>query len=283
MNKKLFLISIISTILLMPVLTMAKHTIRAGTDDYLRYELGYTGEMLAEQIVTEKRENFKKASGQTKVTDPLGDVLDRLGATSSIQAPWGDIETAQVSLNTLEQAWEIKVEMGGLVPGVVSQEKAQLFVYMDSDGAYSNNDYDGTGVDMDKEFSLQYNEDEGWYTDYKWYNAPEDFWAFNEETAATFLITGKTMTVYVPFDEVAYDADVHWRVIMALKDGTATQIDVAPTVGFPAPLDSERPEEKFQWPELTAGWIVLIVSGLIALVYGLWVALSGRMKSCQKE
>lgn len=265
-------------ILLAPILALAKPTIRAGSDDYLRYELSYTDEMLSGELITEEREHFAKASGQTKVSDPLGDVLDRLGTTSPMNVPWGDIQSAEVKHNTLEQAWEVRVEMGALVPELHTQDKAQLFVYFDHDGASANNDYEGIGADMDREFSVQYNKEEGWYTDYKWYNTEADFWGMDQETEATFLIKDNVMTVYVPFDEVPYDNAVHWRVVMALKDGLETQIDAAPGVGFPPALGQELPS-KWQMPELSAGIIVLLVAGLIALVYGLWAAFSGRMKS----
>lgn len=282
MNKMLFLTAILPAFLLAPIWTKAENTIRAGSDDYLRQELGYTDEMLSQKLTTEERESFERASGQTKVEDPLGDVVDRLGVSSPMNVPWGDIKSAEVKHNTLEQAWEIRVELAQDVPQFIAGKKAQLFIYFDSDGASANNDYEGTGANMDKEFSLQYNAENGWYTDYKWYNPEADFWGMDRETASTFLIKNNIMTLYVPFDEVPYDATVHWRVIMALQDGAQTQIDAAPGAGFPPPLGEAYPE-KWRLPKLSVGTAVLIVFGSVALVYGLWAALSGRMKNCDKK
>ncbi|MBU0646383.1 hypothetical protein KJ611_02825 [Patescibacteria group bacterium] len=285
MNKKYFIIPVLISFLSQPVLALAKDSIRAGTDDYLRDEFNYTPEMLTTPLTTEQREKFQLAKGETSVDDPLGDVLGRAGNSTSMQVPWADIEKTKVVKDAEKQAWEVKVAMGGLVPGVVTYNKAQLFVYVDRDGLADNNDYDGTGADMDAEFSLQYNVEQDWYTDFRWYNQPEDFWAFDQETKTTFEITENTMTLLIPFDEVPANASINWRTIMAVQDGTQTQIDVAPGIGFPPPLGGEYPKEPFRinWPKLSAGWIVLIAAGAVALVYGLWAALSGRMKNCDKK
>lgn len=246
----------------------------AGTDEYLR-ELGYTDTQLSTEVVTEDREAFFGADGIGRIEDPIGDVVTRFGTTSEIREPWGDISLATVAKNEETQAWDVTVTLGGAIPETPGRA-AQLFVYLDADGDASNNAPDGIRIGTDAEFSVQYDATNGWYADFRWYNANAIFWAVNKDTAATFDVVGDTVTVHIPFAEAPSTLTPRWRVAMAVADGSETQIDVAPGTGFPPPKGETYPGMNgASDPVLSSvAWSVLI----LALVLGARYAVAKKRR-----
>lgn len=224
--------------LLLPLAASAAD-FRPGTDDYLRLKLGMTPEQLSEGIPTEEREPFATMRGEASADDPLGDVLDRAGRTTTLQHPWGDLDGVTVERKEGDGVWEIRAKLGGPLPTKPS-DKVALYVYADADGeAVNNAPNEGVRGGMDAEFALQHNQDAGWYTDFRWYNSAENAkaWGIDRETAMRFRISGDTVTLSIPLSEVPAP-EPSWRIVMGISDGNRTQIDVAPGEGFPPPKGS---------------------------------------------
>ncbi len=226
-------------ILFFTILPATAFAAAAGTDGYLR-ELGYSDAQLSTEVVTEDREAFSGAEGTGRVEDPFGDVLTRFGTTSKILQPWGDISEAILTKNDETQTWDFAVSFGGAIPDAPSYN-AQLFVYVDADDDAANNARQGIRIGTDAEFSVQHDETNGWYVDFRWYNPDADFWAVNKDTGATFDVGANSITIHVPFSEAPATLAPHWRIAMGVADGANTQIDVAPGVGFPAPKGETYP------------------------------------------
>ncbi len=213
----------------------------AGTNGYLMW-LGYTDAQLTARVATEDREPFQTAEGTGALEDPFGDVVSRWGETSAIEYPWGDLSSVTVTKNETTQTWDVAFAHGAAVPEKLTDtQKAQWFVYLDSDGDIANNALEGIRVGADAEFSVQYNQEHGWYADFRWYNKTTDFWATNKETKMTFAMDGGTVTLRIPFSEAPETLAPHWRASMGIVEGTAMQIDVVPGVGFPPPKGETYP------------------------------------------
>lgn len=211
-----------------------------GTDEYLR-AYGLTDEQLAEGTKTENREPFPLFTGPSTVTDPLGDVLNRAGQPSNVHADWGDVSSATVTKNEATQMWDVTVNVGGRIPTSVP-DKAQLFVYMDADGKPDNNGVgNGVRAGADTEFVIQFNQEHGWYTDFRWYNPEAIFWAQNKETASTFTVTDTSFEIHIPFTEVSGDQAPVWRIVLAVSAGNDVQVDAAGIAGFPPPVGETYP------------------------------------------
>lgn len=257
---------------------------RAGTDDYLRQVLGMTDEQLNDAVSTEDREPFGMAHGTVTVTDPIGDVLNRWGQSTDVYAGWGDVKSASLGRNDLNKTWDFTVVMGETIPPS-TDDKAQLFILIDSDGTPDNNATIGMRIDTDTEFSLQYGQDKKWYTDFRWYNPDADFWALNKETAATFDVNGNTITYRIPFSEIPATENLGWRVIMGVSDNNKTQIDSAHDVGFPPAKGATTPtptEPETEQPQADASssnfpiaTVALIGVGVLVIGYSIWTVRKG--------
>ena len=243
----------------------------AGTDEYLRHELGFTDEQLTTQVATEEREPFRYSTGAGTVDDVLGDVLDRYGSETTLNQPWADIDEAKLEKNLVTQRWDLTVTLGKDLP-IKPTEKVQLFFFADTDGDATNNAPDGIRINMDAEFAVQLNQEQGWYTDFRWYNDEADFWAINKETSSTFAILGRTIALHIPFTELSGDRDPNWRVMMAISNGDRTEIDSAQDVGFPAPKNAVTPETPDSAPDSSNGtsqtWIAFGLVVLAVVVVG---------------
>jgi len=232
-----------ATMLIVPFFAFAHELeTRAGTDDYLRDELGYTDDMLATGAHMEDREAFDYSTGEKIADDVLGDVLDRTGQTSTLQVPWADIEQVRLAKNPDLQAWDLSVTVGSEIDADASM-KAQVLFYADIDSDAQNNAPDGIRAQTDREWSIDYStEQDRWYADYKWYNAEADFWAYNIETTAIATISDNTFFLQIPFAELPEGIAPNWRVVIAVSKGDATQIDAAQDIGFP-PVKGAAPAE----------------------------------------
>ena len=229
-------------LLFFPLAALAKD-IQPGTDTYLR-ELGYTDEQLSTDVNTEDREPFLFAEGSIYVADPMGDVLTRTGTVSSVQAPWGDVTSADLTHDESAETWTLVVTVADELPDNPS-EQVNLLLYVDADGNTENNEQDGVRGSMDTEFSLKHNLERGWYTDVRWYNPEADFWAVDRTTASAFEVEGNRLALRIPDAELPINTTPRWRVAVAIGEGSATQVDVAPTVGFPPPLGESYPVNDF--------------------------------------
>lgn len=222
-------------IFLLPIVASAHDGgFRPGTDDYLRQQLGLGDEALSMGVPTEERDPFASVRGDAFIDDPFGDVLDRAGRSTSLQQPWGDLGHVSIERKEGDGVWEIRAELGASLPGKPA-DKVALYVYADTDGEAANDAPDeGVRGGMDAEFALQHNQDAGWYTDFRWYNAAENakMWGVDRETAMRFRLNKDVVTLSIPLAEVPA-ADPSWRLVMGVSDGNRTEIDVAPGEGFP--------------------------------------------------
>lgn len=210
---------------------------RAGTDDYLRDEAGFTDADLSFSIVTEKREAFLLSHETESATDPLGDVLTRYGTSSNMHVPWGDLQSADATKNT-DGSWTFRVVSATDIPKSPSHQ-AQFLLLVDRDGNPENNDLSGIHGNMDAEFAVTRTEN-GWKTGFRWFNKDADFWAIDQKTAATFVLEKNVFSLTIPEAELPHGAS-SWRIMLALANGGDTQIDAVPGVGFPKPLATETP------------------------------------------
>jgi hypothetical protein len=257
-------------LLFLPLTGIAKGGGEPGTDGYLR-SIGYTDEQLSAGVVTEKREAFGILEGEADAEDPSGDVLNRFGATAEIQVPWADLVGA--SLEKDRDGWTVTFELAEPVADEPSG-KANVIFYVDSDADTSNNDADGIKGGADREFSIEYNQENGWYTDYRWYNAPEDFWAMNLETTMVPSVNDTDVTFTVPFSELPEDVIPRWRAVTAVSQGDKTQIDVAPGVGFPPPIGETYPTDGFEETpaERSNVWVLVGTAATASIIVGLIIA-----------
>lgn len=240
----------------------------AGTDQYLRHELLWTDEQLSTEVSTNDRALFDAFSGEGTVEDPLGDVLDRNGTTADIALPWGDVTSVTVAKNVTTSVWDVTIVLGGEIPGDPTQ-KVQLYFLADTDGSPENNVDDGIRAEMDAEFAIQHNSEAGWYTDFRWFNPEANFWAIDKETTSTFEVRGNTIAIHIPFAEIGGDAAPRWRVVMAVQDADAEQIDAAPTIGFPSALPTSNTDgvsgEEDVWGILMTWqfWLIIAATALV--------------------
>jgi len=254
---------------------------QAGTDEFLREKLNLPIESSDEPINPEDRENFDLAKGEALVIDPSGDVLTRLGTPSSINEAWGDIKRVEMTRNKKAKTWDLIVQLGGEIP-IKPSVSAKLAVMVDLDGRQDNNDEDGTRGQADAEFSLIYNSEANqWQTRYRWYNPQSDFWAIDKSTTMTRSTEGDEFILRIPFSEIPSEKPL-WRVILALADNNETQVDVAPTIGFPPPLGKNdlrgEPIIKNR-PEIPLFKTILIFLGLVGITSGcIWIIIT-RKKS----
>lgn len=264
------------TFLFLPLSGQMKNEPRAGTDDYLR-AIGYSDEQLTLRLTTEERAPFLMAENAANIKDPIGDVLNRFGATTEMQVAWADIIGAALEKNEAAEVWIATFLFAAPLPerptiGV------NVLLYADADGDTENNEPNGIRGGADREFALQFTDDRQWETDFRWYNAPADFWAVNKETAMSFKVLEDSIVFKIPFSELPGDLAPRWRVAMAVSDGTYTQIDAAPGVGFPPPVGEMYPsgiigaptDEEFSWP----------LGALFALALGV---LTGTIMRLQKK
>jgi len=214
----------------------------AGTDRYLRNEIGLSTELEeAHGLETEKRQAFDMTTGETTIDDPIGDTLSRVGTTQPIHAGWGDLSSVQLEKDESVQQWHVIIKPGDAIPEAPSY-KTQYWIMFDA--MATGNEYEGIRNNMDTVFMLKYFPDEAqWYTDFRWYNEEADFWAINKETTSGFSVSTNRIEYHIPFDELSPDLTPNWRVVAAIQNGGKTQIDAAPTVGFPPPKPEFAPDE----------------------------------------
>ncbi|MFH1405560.1 MAG: hypothetical protein ABIH21_05770 [Patescibacteria group bacterium] len=256
-------IAIIAIFTSLPVAVFA--SIRPGTDDYLRQKLGITDEQLQTAVKTEERQAFDFTKGEKTLEDPQGDVLSRVGTTTSIQKPYGDITKVVAQKNENLKTWDVIVSLAGPVPEL-PPIAINCYVYVDRDGDNTNNEKAGVRGQMDAEYQVAYNPDEQeWQNRFRWYNIEEDFWAF-PESKATHSKNDNTFTIHIPFDEITADGFPNWRVVMALGTTTDTQIDVAPGIGFPAPLGEKPYVDSRRNRFLMAEYLLIILAVLVVSV-----------------
>ncbi len=276
---KYFLATLV--LLSFPLAAMASGP-NAGTDDYLR-SIGYTNEQLSAGVATEERESFLIAEGARSVSDPVGDVLDRVGDSTTLAEPWGDLTGASLAKDETTGTWVFTATVADAIPDKPDQKFNVLF-YVDIDGNRDNNETQGVRADTDAEYTVRYGQiDEqgtlAWNLGFRWYNAAENAqtWATNKDTAGTFEVSGDTVTLRIPFSEMNADVTARWRAATAVTDGTTTEIDVAPTVGFPPPKGQTYPDPRFD-PFGTSpsapmsippdAYILYALVGLAAIVLG---------------
>ncbi len=258
----------ICAFLLTPLTAEFKSEPRAGTNDYLR-SIGYTDEQLSSGTKTEEREPFASAQGAVALQDPVGDVLNRYGASADILVPWADLVGVALKKNESQEQWVVTFTLAEDLQDRPSG-KANVLFYVDGDENSTNNAPDGIRAETDREFSIEYTPELSWYTDYRWYNAPEDFWAMNVETAMAFTMSGRDITFLIPFAELPGNLNPTWRAAVAASDGTYTQVDVAPGVGFPPPIGetypTAAPATGFDWVQFFGFFLILM-----AIPLGRWL------------
>lgn len=272
--KYTMMIITILTLLTAPWAGMASgETIRPGSDDYLRYTLGWSNERLAAEAVTEEREAFQTAVGESTITDPAGDVMTRLGTSPNTLVPAADILSASWKANQKTKAWEVTIKVAEKIPAKPAN-RLQFFIYADADGQTDNNKTEGIGAGMDALYSLKSDSKTGWFIDYRWFNAAANFWGMDRKTKATFQVNGDAATVRIPFQEVPFKQDLPWRVFSAIEQDGATLVDAAPTVGFPPAKNSVKDDGQegqgtIKGSSPTVPIIMMAIAGL-ALGYALW-------------
>lgn len=265
---KTILVFVISAFLLAPITAELKSEPRAGTDDYLR-SIGYTEKQLSSGTETEEREPFLFVEGAVLAQDPVGDVLNRFGATADILVPWADLVSVELEKDENEKQWMVIFTIAENLEDRPSG-KANVLFYVDGDADTTNNAPDGIRAGMDREFSIEYTEELGWYADYRWYNAPEDFWATNVKTTMRFTAKNTLISFFIPFEKLSGDLAPNWRAAIAVSDGTYTQVDVAPGVGFPPPIGQAYPTENFSTTSTPSNmsWPLVALLILAACVLG---------------
>ncbi len=257
---------LIAISLLLPALALAAAP-AAGTSDYLR-SLGYTEAQLSPVATTEQREAFEISTGAGNVDDPVGDVVDRKGGATSLTEPYGDISSVSLTKNDATQTWNAVITVEGWIPEK-TEKKTQLSIVVDTDGDVTNNAPGGVRVGTDAEFTVQTTPETPWYTDFRWYNKDADFWALNKETKSTFTVAGGTIAMQIPYSELSGDIIPSWRVVLAVADGNASEIDVVPGIGFPPPKGETYPQPTESAPASmppAAKWIVL-TAAVLALAF----------------
>ncbi len=239
---------------------------RAGTDIYLRNEAGFTEADLSTKLVTEKRKAFPLAHEADAVNDPIGDVLSRYGTSSGMNVAWGDLERVSAEKNS-DGSWTFHVVAATDIPEILSHQ-AQLLLLVDRDGNADNNDLAGIHGGVDAEFAVERTVN-GWNTDFRWYNKEADFWAVDKETLASFTREKNAFSLTIPAEELPNGAS-SWRVVLALANGSDTQIDAAPGIGFPKPLGTEETPTNAQTtkPSIALYGIPFVLIGLGLIWFG---------------
>lgn len=260
-------IIITTTLFLLPFVCSAAD-IRPGTDDYLVAN-GWTEEQLTTAMATEGREFFASTTGEGTATDPVGDVLSRVGTHPLINYGWGDISEAKLTKDLTHQCWSVDFTVAEEIPQTTTAQ-VNFLVYMDGDNDLTNNAPDGVRVGTDKEFSIK-NDENGWSADYRWYNSAENArtWATNKETKATFAFSGNTLNVCIPFAEVGEDITPIWRAAAAVYDGTNVEFDVAQNTGFPpvkGEADNTANQSGSSWMGLLNWRMLEIAGGVVVLL-----------------
>lgn len=239
----------ILTLLSLPLVSLAAGP-TPGTNEYLK-SVGYTDDQLNQKVATEQREAFPIAEGAVAVQDPVGDVLDRVGDTSPVHDPWGDVTSASLTKDESAGNWVFTTTVAGTIPPTPT-DKINFLFYVDGDGDKTNNETQGVRADTDMEYTIRYGATDAqgtvaWNLAFRWYNGAADAktWATNKTTAGTFDIKDGTVTLRIPFSEISKDVTPRWRMAAALASGSDTEVDVAPAVGFPPPQGQTYPDPKF--------------------------------------
>lgn len=265
----------------------AQSTYTPGTDAYLRNEVGLSDVELSTRHKTEDREPFALVVDELSAEDPVADVLTRFGTRSGVNAGWADIAGVSFTQNDDNESWDVLIEVGEPIPEN-PPHKVQFWILTDSDNLDENNESSGIRINTDQSHMAKYDVENGWATDYRWYNTETDFWALNKETAATFAPTDEGNMLYqIPFDELPADSSPEWRVVAAVDNAGKTQIDVVPGVGFPSPkaasdepVDTQTNQEHIAWWERIE-WSTphfILLTAIIASAVYLWYIFGGTRK-----
>lgn len=264
--------------------TGAQAAYTPGTDAYLRQEVGLSDTALSTQVKTEDRQPFPLVTNELSADDPVADVLTRYGTRSGINAGWADITRASMTKNDGNQTWDVLIEVGEPIPESPPQ-KVQFWILTDSDNIDDNNASGGIRINTDASHMAKYDSENGWATDYRWYNPEADFWALNKETASMFATTDEGNLLYqIPFEELPAEFSPEWRIVAAVEDAGKTQIDVVPGVGFPEAVkqtsetggDEAGRQEALWWKtvNLSTPHYILLTAFVVAGAY-LWYAFQG--------
>lgn len=242
-------------------LTHVSHaaTFTAGSSEYLETK---NATQLEEKLAAENREIFPVADAKDTVTDPTGDVVDRWGQAATTLISWVDITDANVTKNTSTNHWDVHISTAAPIPNTLSG-KAQVLIFIDHDGYQTNNVKEGFRSNADREYSLQYNADNGWYTDYRWWNPdPVNFWAIDQETASVFHLNGAELIYSIPFAELPENAEFRWRANVAVTYGTSTNVDIAPGEGLPPSQSGATSQSDTAW--MQHAWVIAAILTIIA-------------------
>ena len=271
----------------LPIFAFASDSIHSGTDEYLR-SIGFTNEELSSRVKTEDREPFLIAEGEKNIADPLGDVLSRWGTTSDISFSWADIESVQLHQDEEAHMWIFSIQLAETIPSK-PEAKVNFLLYVDHDRTKENNDEKGVHEGVDQEYSIVWNNKDVWYVDFRWFNPDAKFWAINQDTKATFVFHERSLVVKIPFEEIGTDMLPRWRVAIAASNKESTQIDVAPTIGFPPPKGTTYPTSDFivfpekiensnsKW-QISRQMILIIVLIVIGIDVSLFVVFKRKTK-----
>ncbi|MBI2551327.1 hypothetical protein HYV73_03205 [Candidatus Uhrbacteria bacterium] len=274
-TNKSFLVASLLALVLFPESALAKSPYRPGTDDYLRQVLQRTDAQLAQGLVTEKREPFHLVEGIGQASDPMGDVLSKVGTSTPLALPWSDLVSADLRPNDAIDSWNIVLELADAFPETFKKgQKVNVTLFFDADGDSTNDAMEGVSAGTDTEFRLVYDEPSGqWQKKFRWYNKEATFWAVDKETIMTYKIQGDTIMYEIPYTELPKQDMPRWRAMIAIEDGSNTAVDVLPEAGFPPPKGETYPLPASPPPNLWfafGGGIIVLLTPVLWWRIKLW-------------
>jgi len=229
--KQQYTISLVALISLLsaPLTLHAGGLPYAGSNNYLTDNGAVKGAIDNTAAPLDKRAPLDMSTGETTLLDPLGDVLDRMGQPSEINAAWADIKSVSFFKDLGKNSWRMTVSVGGSIP-TVPPVGTQVIAQIDRDSLSENNDrMPGERQNVDRIYTVSFSES-GWNTSFEKYEA--GVWQ-KTDTAATSSVEGDQVVIRIPFEELDETREPNWRANMSVDDKGASQIDAAPSVGFP--------------------------------------------------
>lgn len=229
--KQQYTISLVALISLfsVPLTLHAGGLPYAGSNNYLTDNGSVKGAADNSGAPLTERGPLDLSSGETTLLDPLGDVLDRMGQPSEINASWGDIKSVSFFKDLDKNSWRMTVGVGSAFPSV-PPVGTQIIAQIDQDSLPENNDrMPGERQNVDRIYTVGFSES-GWNTSFEKYES--GVWQ-KTETAATSSIEGDQVVIRIPFEELDKTSEPTWRAIVSIDDKGASQIDAAPSIGLP--------------------------------------------------